>query len=162
MELRLQRYTETLAPFSQVDNKDEFNLFVLNVDNDGQGHKFLTVVSTKEPINMYLPLNAVWINRTYSNKYYMLPLKLKGFPDLHPQANLGSRSVITDGDFVYKWVFVRDYDDLWSEQQVYNNTGPKGPIGDKGPTGDPGPTATVDYPAIITEALLRTHQVLGY
>lgn len=155
MELRLQKFIESVENLSNIRNLDDFNPIVFQMESPINATKFTVVGAKLEPSYMGIPVNTTWVVLDPTNQYYMQALKLKDTLDPDTVSELPQVSGITAW-----WHRVRTYDEIFADPQYF--VGLKGPKGDRGDIGPEGPAGNPpDTDMIVNAALIRMTQLSG-
>jgi hypothetical protein len=163
MELRLQKFIDSMGTLSDIRNLDPYNPVILQMEHPVTAMQYVIVVAITEPSYMGIPINAIWVVQNPQSNYYKKALKLKAVaPNAIPDALPG---------LTQTWIEIFTYDEIFSDPQWYDNgsgggvpgpigpqgpvgpQGPMGPTGLQGPVGPQGPAAVVDYDFIIAEVV---------
>lgn len=155
MELRLQKFVESMQNLSDIRNLDTLNPVVVQLEHPVTATRFTTIAAIEEPSYLGIPIYTTWIVLDPNSPYYRRALKLHDFQP--PTAENGG--IV---GFNATWIEITTYDAIFEPAQYYQ--GLRGDKGDKGDKGDPGPAgpqgdkgadAVVDYEAIINEVIRR-------
>lgn len=154
MELRLQKYIESMGQLSDIRNLDPLNPTIFQLQHPVSATLYVTVAAIHEPSHLGLPINTTWTVLDPVSPYYRKALKLKGSASAIPDEGVTPLAGLQQ-----QWIALSSYDEIFSDPQYYDMTGTpgpqgiQGPPGPAGPMGPPGPPAVVDIAAIVQAVL---------
>lgn len=147
MELKLQRFIQSITEIVSPTNLDPHNAVVVVLQHPQTSDDFYICVSHNEPDYLGIPLNCIWICINPVSIHYLKALKLKFWKTSAPVPQIIENEI---PGFNQSWIEVRKYDEIFADAQSYGVQGPEGPAG---PAGPKGPDGVVDYNAIVAQAL---------
>jgi len=128
MELRLEKLRDSLKEITNFKNFDRENPTVIRHKHPTLATYFTIVLSVKEPVNIQIPFNAIWIVINPSSKYFNQVLKLRDFEDPNTSTVAGA---IKDEGLTATWISISRYDQVFNETQT-PTTPTQGERGDQG------------------------------
>lgn len=134
MELRLAQLANSVRQISDIENQDPVKPWVFNLPHPDPSNPlvFSFYASQIEPWYLGPPLNGIWVCLAPESPSYLKVLKLKGSED--PEISTVP-NVIRKQGFLFSWIVINEYDNLFSEQQVALTGSSVGPQGAQGPQG---------------------------
>ncbi len=160
MELRLQKFIQSMGTLSDIRNLDPLNPTIFQLEHPVTATRYVTIAAITEPSHLGIPINSTWVVLDPTSAYYQKALKLK--------ARAG---IVVDGiealpGLTQVWIEITTYDEIFSDPQYYDTggsgpqgpqgiPGPVGPVGPAGPAGPRGIDAVVDIDAIVAQVLLQ-------
>jgi len=162
MELRLQKFIDSLASLSDIRNLDPANPVFVNLEHPVSRNLVVTIASTTMPAYLGIPVHTIWVVLDPSSPYYGQALRFRGWvlPTVYMEA-------LAQG-FTNAWTVVQRYAEIFENDQYYESVdysllkgdpgdpGPRGPIGPRGPAGTPGERPTIDYDYLVTRVAQLT------
>lgn len=163
MELRLQKFVNSMVTLSDIRNLDLSNPVVFNLEHPVTALRYTVVVAEAEPSYMGIPVNTTWVVINISSAYHLQCLKLVSTAD--PAAPIPGVTLVPG--MRQSWKTISNYSEIFDTQQYYDNgasggvrgpkgdTGPMGYDGLAGPTGQAGATPVIDYEQVIQAVIAR-------
>lgn len=163
MELRLQKFVNSMVTLSDIRNLDLSNPVIFSLEHPVTALRYTVVVAEEEPSYMGVPINVTWVVVNINSQHHLKCLKLLSADA--PTVPLGDAILLTG--MRQSWSSIDLYADIFSTPQYYDNGasgGVRGPKGDTGPiglpgargdAGAPGISPILDEEAVILEVLNR-------
>lgn len=127
MEKRLEEFIASIKTLSDIRNLDEFNPITVQIEHPIIGSRYTVVAAKREPSYLGIPFNTTWVVLDPTDPYYLQALKLK---DTIDPVTVTSK-VASNGA---RWHVVRIYNEIFTDVQYYEYSGPPGPVGPTGPS----------------------------
>jgi hypothetical protein len=108
MSSKLANFIKNVAFVSDIKNLDDNNTITHRLSNAIAAKMITIVVSKREPHDMVLPLNVIWLNFDPTSRHYNKALRRK--------------SKTAKAPYHHTWEEINDYDKLFSEDQFYDST----------------------------------------
>lgn len=162
MELRLQKFINSLASLSDIRNLDPANPVFINLEHPVTRNPVVTLAAAHDPTYLGIPINSVWVVLDPHSLYYGQALRFRAWS--LPTTYMDHQAL----GFPNAWSVVQRYTEIFDHAQYFENIdsstlkGPTGDQGEPGPKGPPGADGAdgllpvIDYDGLVARVLQQS------